>query len=107
MDKFLGGEIRGVQKQHMEITGQELKLSANETNKLIQSTLPSTIGSTLKEINVSLFPNILYLINVLAVLPVTSCEAREKYINFGSSENLTSLNNEPRAVDWTCMHVYS
>ena len=33
----------------MEITGQELKLSANETNKVIQGTLSSTMGSTLNE----------------------------------------------------------
>ena len=57
-------KLEELKKQHMEITGQE---SANETNKLIQGTFPTTIGSTLKEINVSLFPNILYLINVLGL----------------------------------------
>ena len=73
-------KLEELKKQHMEITGQE---SANETNKLIQGTFPTTIGSTLKEINVSLFPNILYLINVLAVLPVTSCETERSISTLG------------------------
>ena len=43
------GEFK--KQYNMEITGQELKLPANETNRLIQGTPPSTI----KEINVAYF----------------------------------------------------
>ena len=37
--------------------------------------VPNTIASTLKVINQLLFPNITYLLTLVAVLPITTCEA--------------------------------
>ena len=103
-----GGELEELKKQHVEITEQELKLSSNETNKLIQGTLSSTIGSTLKEINVRLFPNILYLINVLAVLPVTSCEAERSISTLSCLKtSLCSTMSQEWLTGLACMYIHS
>ena len=52
----------------MNPTNEELK-------RLKFEALPNTIASTLRTISKDLFPNIAYLLSILAILPITSCEA--------------------------------
>ena len=52
-----------------------MKVTASEELKLKQGAVPNNLASTLIETDSEFFPNIFCLLNILAVLPVTSCEA--------------------------------
>ena len=64
-----------IQEQHVKATGSRMKVSANEMKKLKKGAVPDNISSTLNAINSETFPNIHFLLSVLAVLPLTTCEA--------------------------------
>ena len=64
-----------MQEQHKKTTGQDYTLTPTEMNKLKACSVPNKISSTLLEINQVTFPNIYCLLTILAVLPVTTCEA--------------------------------
>ena len=64
-----------IHKQHLDATGKEMKITDVELKKLKFRCLPSTVPSTFDEMNKDMFPNIVYLLSILAVLPVTTCEA--------------------------------
>ena len=51
--------------------------------KLKWNSLQSTVASALEETGVDLFPNIFYMLSLLAVLPVTSCEAERTTSELG------------------------
>ena len=51
--------------------------------KLKWNSLQSTVASALAETGVDLFPNIVYMLSLLAVLPVTSCEAERTISELG------------------------
>ena len=52
-----------------------MNLAEPELKRLQFRHLPNDIVSTFKEITNDIFPNIAYSLSILAVLPVTSCEA--------------------------------
>ena len=64
-----------LQRQHLDTTGKEMNLAEPELKKLQFRHLPNDIVSTFKEMTNDIFPNIAYSLSILAVLPVTSCEA--------------------------------
>ena len=64
-----------IQRQHLDTTGKEMNLAEPELKRLQFRHLPNDIVSTFKEITNDIFPNIAYSLSILAVLPVTSCEA--------------------------------
>ena len=66
---------RKMKQQHITSTGEEMNLNAADLNKLKCGAVPNTIASTLKMINQPMFLNITYLLSLLAVLPITTCEA--------------------------------
>ena len=68
-------KLVSLQKQHLDATGREMSLTDSELKRLKFRYLPNTIASTFDEMNQDLFPNITYLLSLLAVLPVTTCEA--------------------------------
>ena len=63
-----------MQEQHKKATGEQMKVTASEELKLKQGAVPNNLASTLIETDSKFFPNIFCILNVLAVLPVTSCE---------------------------------
>lgn len=63
-----------IKEEHVK-AGRALCLTEAEINKLKTQAVPNTIASVLVETNPDMFPNVYYLLNVLAVLPVTTCEA--------------------------------
>ena len=64
-----------IKEEHMKAAGRVLCLTEAEINKLKTGAVPNSIASVLVETNPDIFPNVYYLLNVLAVLPVTTCEA--------------------------------
>ena len=68
-------EWKSLKDQHFQATGTEMRLTDAEITKLKFGAVPSTVVSTLAEVEQSIFPNIAHLLTLLAVLPVTSCEA--------------------------------
>ncbi len=62
-------------RTNTKAAGRALCLTETEINKLNTGAIPNTIASVLVETNPDIFPNVYYLLNVLAVLPVTTCEA--------------------------------
>lgn len=61
--------------QHFKTTGVETTLTDAELTKLKFCSVPSTVQSALMETSQEMFPNILNLLSLLAVAPVTTCEA--------------------------------
>lgn len=68
-------KLKALKQQHTTSTGDTMNLSTAELTKLKHGAVPNTIASTLKVINQPMFPNITYLLSLLAVLPITTCEA--------------------------------
>ena len=68
-------KLKILKEQHTQATGTELKVSPSELTRLKINAVPCNISATLKSVKPDLFPNIYYLLGILAVLPVTSCEA--------------------------------
>ena len=58
-----------------------MNISVEQITKLKTSSVPITVATSLYVIYVNTFPTILYLISVLAVVPLTACEA-ERYISY-------------------------
>lgn len=75
MAREMEEKFKGLKQQHIATTGEEMNVNATNLKNLKYGAVPNTIASTLKVINQSLFPNITYLLSLLAVLPVTTCEA--------------------------------
>ena len=69
--------FKALKEQHHEATHREMSVNPTtcKLQKLQQGAVPNTIASTLKVINQPMFPNIAYLLSVLSVLPLTTCEA--------------------------------
>ena len=58
-----------------------MALTSSELNKLIKTNVPSNLASPLEETCPEFYPNIFYLLCVLAVLPITTCEAERSYVS--------------------------
>ena len=58
-------------KSHWKAIGTNLTLTTAEICKLKNNAVPNTIDSTLTETN-HMFPNIYYMLTILAVLPITN-----------------------------------
>ncbi len=65
-----------LEQEHFEATREQLVVTPGELTKLKQGGVPRNICTALVETTSDLFPNIYCLLTVLAVLPVTSCEAK-------------------------------
>lgn len=70
-----GKKWKIVKDQHFKATGCEINLTCAEVKELQFTSLPSDVISTLEETNKDLFPNLTYLLCLLGVLPLTTCEA--------------------------------
>lgn len=69
-----------IKQQHVKATGEQMALTSSELNKLIKTNVPSNLASTLEETCPEFYHNIFYLLSVLAVLPITNCEAERCFI---------------------------
>ena len=94
-----------LKQQHIASTGEEMNLSATELAKLKHGAVPNTIASTLKVINQHMFPNITYLLSILAVLPITTCEA-ERSISTLAFENMRSTMGQERFSGLALMNIH-
>ena len=80
-----------------------MALTSSELNKLIKTNVPSNLASTLEETCPEFYPNIFYLLSVLAVLPITTCDLFHLYVslnvkvhyNYYSYHLRTSSNHFP------------
>ena len=64
-----------IKDQHLKATGNVINLTDTEIRKLKFTSLPSDVASTLEKADKDLFPNITFLLCLLGVLPLTTCEA--------------------------------
>lgn len=60
-----------MQEQHVQATGKQMNPSVSEMNRLKKGAVPSTVLSTLDAVShLESYPNICYLLSVLAVMPL-------------------------------------
>ena len=64
-----------LQEQNVKIAGKEINYSDAEVKRLKFSAVPNTVLLALSETNRDVFPNVHYVLTVLGVLPLTTCEA--------------------------------
>ena len=57
-----------------------MNISVKQITKLKTNSVPITVATSLDVIYLNTFPTILHFISILAVVPLTSCEA-ERYIS--------------------------
>ena len=57
-----------------------MNISVKQITKLKKSSVPITVATSLDVICVHTFPTILHFISILALVPLTACEA-ERYIS--------------------------
>ena len=74
MDKW-SSYMKRLQEQNVKIAGKEINYSDAEVKRLKFSAVPNTVLLALSETNRDVFPNVHYLLTLLGVLPLTTCEA--------------------------------
>ena len=85
-----------------------MKLTDTELKKLKRATLPNFIQSALKEISVGLFPNIFKLLSIMAVIPVTSCEAERSISTLGRLKSaFRSTMSQDRLTGLALMNIHN
>lgn len=67
--------LKSLEEQHYKATGEKWQLSASDLKRLKTEGVPNSISSAIVTTNKDMFPNIHYIFTLLAVIPVTSCEA--------------------------------
>lgn len=70
---------KSIQEQHVQTVGGHIKLTIAEITKLKMNGVPNTVALTLIDLNKDIFPNIHHLLTILAVLPITTCEAERSF----------------------------
>lgn len=100
-------QLQKLKQQHTEITGGDLRITPSEENALKVATVPNTIASTLLATAKAIFPNVHYLITLLAVLPVTTCEAERAISSLRRLKAyLRSSVGEDRLTGLALMHIH-
>ena len=75
--------------------------------KLKRNSLPSTVASALAETSVDLFPNSFYMLSLLAVLPVSNCEAERTISALGRLKtSLRSTMGQAHLTGLALMHIH-
>lgn len=96
-----------LKQQHLLATGDELRVSPPELKKLKISSVPCTIKSTLLNVNPDIFPNIFFLLNLLAIFPVTTCEVERCVSSLRRLKTyLRSTMGQSRLTGLALMHVH-
>ena len=69
--------------------------------------VPRNLASALNETSPELFPNIFifYLLNILAVLPVTSCEAERCISSLCRLKDILKEYNGTGPFNWPCTYA--
>ena len=102
-----GNHLTKLQEQHILATGSELRVSQPELRKLKMNAVPSTIQGSLLNTNPDLFPNIIVLLKLLAVLPVTTCEVERCVSSLRRLKNyLRSTMGQTRLTGLALIHVH-
>ena len=84
-----------------------MRLNDAEIMKLKFGDAPSTVVSTLVEVEQSIFPNIAHLLTLLSVLPVTSCEAERSISALRPLKTyMRSSMSQERLTGLALMHVH-
>ena len=88
--------------------GKELNPSVNELAKLKKDAVPNTVASTLEALSsYENYPNIQHLLSVLAVTPLTTCEAER---NISCLRRLKTFMRSSMCVDrltgLALMHIH-
>ena len=98
---------KNLKDQHYQATGTEMRLNDADFTKLKFGAVPSTVVSTLAEVDQSIFPNIAHLLTLLAVLPVTSCEAEHSISVLRRLKTyMRSFMSQERLIGLALMHVH-
>ena len=96
-----------IKQQHIKATGEQMALTSSELNKLIKTNVPSNLASTLEETCPEFYPNIFYLLSVLAVLPITTCEAECSVSSLRLLKTyLRSTMGNERLTGLALMHIH-
>lgn len=100
-------EWKNLTEQHFQATGTQMRLSDAELTKLKFGAVPSTVVSALAEVEQSIFPNIAHLLTLLAVVPVTSCEAERSISALRRLKTyMRSSMSQERLTGLALMHVH-
>ena len=99
--------FKKLKEQHVLATGQELVVSPPEMQKLKMGSVPCTIQSTLLNADPHFFPNITFLLKLLAVFPVTTCEVERCVSSLRRLKSyLRSAMAQTRLTGLALMHVH-
>ena len=93
-------------KEQYSKLGRSTNFSKTELKMLKVNTVPNTIEAALAETNREMFPNIYYLLCVLGILPMTTCEA-EQCISTLRRLKTYMRNNQCRNANWIGFNEYS
>lgn len=99
---------KALKQQHLEATGSEhLSVTPSEEKVLKTGAVPNTIASTLMVTEPEIFPNIYYLLSILAVLPATTCEVERCFSSLRRLKTyLRSTMGEDRLTGLALMHIH-
>jgi len=98
---------KSIQEQHLHTVGVCIKLTDTEVKKLKANAVPNTIAATLANINKDIFPNIYYMLTILAVLPITTCEAERSFSTLRRLKTyLRSTMAADRLTSLALMHIH-
>lgn len=73
-DKWISN-LKALNDQQLKAFGKRLNVTDTELKQLKKANVPNTISTSLVETDSDIYPNIYYLLCILAVLPITTCEA--------------------------------
>ena len=98
---------KSIQEQHLCTVGVCIKLTGTEVKKLKINAVPNTIAAILANINKDIFPNIYYMLTILAVLPITTCEAERSLSTLRRLKTyLRSTMAADRLTSLALMHIH-
>ena len=96
-----------IKDQQLKATGNDTNLTDTEVRKLKFTSLPSDVASTLEITDKDLFPNITFLLCLLGVLPLTTCEAERSVLALRRLKMyMRSTMDEQRLTGLALMNVH-
>lgn len=106
MDKW-SSHMKLLQEQNVKIAGKEINYSDAEVKRLKFSAVPNTVCLALSETNQDVFPNVHYLLTVLGVLPLTTCEAERTISCLRRLKTyMRSTMTQDRLTGLALMHIH-
>jgi hypothetical protein len=97
-----------LEEQNYKATGERWKLSASELKRLKTNGVPNSVTSAIVNTNKDMFPNVHYILTLLAVIPVTSCEAERCISSLRHRKSyLRSTMEQDRLTGLALMYIHS